>query len=87
MPEKKPKPPMASKRKPVDPYRSVLGTDKDIVGRGNRTPYEPVPKKKDAPKMGYKAGGFVGGHKSADGCAKKGKTKAKQVAMKRGGMC
>ena len=33
---------------------------------------------------GMKSGGFV---KSADGVASKGKTKAKQVAMKRGGMC
>lgn len=33
---------------------------------------------------GYRKGGFV---RSADGIAKKGKTKAKQVAMKRGGMC
>jgi hypothetical protein len=33
---------------------------------------------------GMKAGGFV---RSADGVASKGKTKAKQVAMKRGGVC
>ena len=33
---------------------------------------------------GMKSGGFV---KAADGIASKGKTKAKQVAMKRGGMC
>ena len=33
---------------------------------------------------GMKSGGFV---RSADGIASKGKTKAKQVAMKRGGMC
>lgn len=33
---------------------------------------------------GMKSGGFV---KSADGIATKGKTKATQVAMKRGGMC
>jgi hypothetical protein len=35
----------------------------------------------------YAAGGLAAGHKSADGVATKGKTKAKQVAMKRGGMC
>ena len=35
----------------------------------------------------YAAGGLSAGHKSADGIAQKGKTKAKQVAMKRGGMC
>ncbi len=33
----------------------------------------------------YAAGGLTGGHKSADGVAMKGKTKAKQVAMKKGG--
>lgn len=35
----------------------------------------------------YAAGGLAAGHKSADGVASKGKTKAKQIAMKRGGMC
>ena len=32
-------------------------------------------------------GGLAAGHKSADGCAVKGKTRGKQVAMKKGGMC
>lgn len=32
-------------------------------------------------------GGLAAGHKSADGIAKKGKTKGKEVAMKRGGKC
>jgi hypothetical protein len=31
-------------------------------------------------------GGLAGGHKSADGIASKGKTKGKQIAMKKGGM-
>ena len=31
--------------------------------------------------MGYAAGGLAAGHKSADGIAKKGKTKGKQVTM------
>jgi hypothetical protein len=54
-------------------------------------------KKKGAPKSmikhemaeakGMKKGGLTAGHKSADGIAKKGKTKGMQVAMKRGGMC
>ena len=34
---------------------------------------------------GLKAGGLAAGHKEADGAATKGKTKAVQVAMKRGG--
>ena len=32
-------------------------------------------------------GGLTAGHKSADGIAQKGKTKAMQVTMKRGGKC
>lgn len=48
--------------------------------------------KKSADTMGramvkkYAAGGLASGHKSADGVAKKGKTKGKEVAMARGGM-
>jgi hypothetical protein len=51
-------------------------------------------KKKGAPKSmikhemaeakGMKGGGFV---RAADGVAKKGKTKAKQITMRKGGMC
>lgn len=49
-------------------------------------------KKEDGMKHGgkvkkYAAGGLAAGHKSADGIASKGKTKAKQIAMKKGGMC
>ena len=33
------------------------------------------------------SGGLSAGHKSADGIAMKGKTKAKQVTMKKGGYC
>ena len=32
-------------------------------------------------------GGLAAGHKSADGIASKGKTKGKNIAMKKGGMC
>ena len=35
----------------------------------------------------YAAGGLAAGHKSADGIASKGKTKAKQVKMAYGGKC
>ena len=75
--KKKTKPLMESKRKPIDTYRAVLGSDKDIVARGNRTPYEPIPKKAK--------GGSVSSR--ADGIAKRGKTKVVKVAMKRGGKC
>jgi hypothetical protein len=33
------------------------------------------------------SGGLAAGHKSADGIASKGKTKAKQITMKKGGYC
>ena len=36
---------------------------------------------------GMKKGGLTAGHKAADGVASKGKTKAKQIVMKRGGKC
>jgi hypothetical protein len=35
----------------------------------------------------YASGGLVAGHKSADGIAKKGKTKGKMPTMKKGGYC
>ena len=35
----------------------------------------------------YRSGGLAAGHKSADGIAKKGKTKGKEVKMMRGGSC
>ena len=35
----------------------------------------------------YKSGGLAAGHKSADGIAKRGKTKGKEVKMMRGGSC
>ena len=56
-------------------------------------------KKKGAPKSMIKhemkeagmkkmaGGGLAAGHKSADGIAKKGKTKAKQIKMRMGGAC
>ena len=50
-----------------------------------------VAKKMPTPKqmgsLGMKAGGLAGGHKSADGIAKKGKTKGKAVTMRKGGYC
>lgn len=36
---------------------------------------------------GYAAGGLSGGHKAADGIARKGKTKGMQVKMRKGGAC
>ena len=42
--------------------------------------------KKGGKTMKYAAGGLAAGHKDADGVASKGKTKAKQITMKSGGM-
>jgi hypothetical protein len=38
-------------------------------------------------QRGYAKGGAVSASKRADGCAERGKTKGKMVAMKNGGMC
>ena len=48
------------------------------AGQGMATPMA-------RPKMA--GGGLAAGHKSADGIATKGKTKGKNIAMKKGGMC
>lgn len=87
-------PVMESKRKPIDMRRAILGSDKDIVGRANRTPAEKMPKTgPDTPKRkplgragaaGYKSGGSVM-KKGADGIAKKGKTKGTMPKMACGG--
>ena len=86
-------PVMESKRKPIDMRRAILGSDKEIVGRANRTPHEPIPKKgPDKPKQklgrmgekGYAKGGKVM-KKGADGIAKKGKTKGMMPKMACGG--
>jgi hypothetical protein len=42
---------------------------------------------KKAPMKKMAAGGLSAGHKAADGVAKKGKTKAMQVKMRKGGSC
>ena len=49
-------------------------------------PAAPAMKKGGAVKK-MAGGGLAAGHKSADGIASKGKTKGKNIAMKKGGMC
>ena len=44
-------------------------------------------KKGGMPMKKMASGGLAAGHKAADGVASKGKTKAKQVTMKKGGYC
>jgi len=55
-----------------NPFMEMIAKKKAMAGK---------PVKKMA------SGGLAGGHKSADGIAMKGKTKAKQVTMKKGGYC
>ena len=43
--------------------------------------------KKGGKAKKYAAGGLAAGHKSADGVASRGKTKGKEVAMRKGGSC
>lgn len=43
--------------------------------------------KRGATMVKMAAGGLAAGHKQADGVAKKGKTKAKQITMRKGGYC
>ena len=38
-------------------------------------------------KTSYRSGGLLAGHKTADGIAKKGKTKGTEVKMRKGGKC
>ena len=49
-------------------------------------PASPMGMKKGGGVKKMAGGGLAGGHKSADGIASKGKTKAMQVKMKKGGM-
>jgi hypothetical protein len=46
-----------------------------------------MPTAKQMGSLGMRSGGLASGHKSADGVAKKGKTKGKAVKMSMGGKC
>jgi hypothetical protein len=46
-----------------------------------------MPTAKQMGSLGMRSGGLASGHKSADGIAKKGKTKGKEVKMSMGGKC
>ena len=67
---------MMKKKSPAAP-RSAMAPAAPAGGMG-------MMKKGGMAKMA--GGGLAGGHKSADGIASKGKTKAMQVKMKKGGM-
>lgn len=69
---------------------SDIAKDKPMMKKVAKTEVKAHEKKMHGMKKGgkaYAAGGLSAGHKSADGCAVKGKTKAKQVTMKKGGYC
>ena len=57
----------------ANPFMEMIAKKKAMAG------------KKPAKKMA--SGGLASGHKSADGVASKGKTKGKEVMMKKGGKC
>ena len=50
-------------------------------------PVRPALMKKGGSAKKMASGGLAAGHKSADGVAQRGKTKAKQITMKKGGKC
>lgn len=94
------KPPvMEAQRKPIDVRRAILGSDRDIVARGNRTPFEPTPKgAAPAPrkplgragKMGYKDGGSAMKTSDKAGRAlvkKSADTMGRAMKMNKGGKC
>ena len=69
---------------------SDIAKDKPMMKNVAKTEVKAHEKKMHGMKKGgkaYAAGGLSAGHKSADGCAVKGKTRAKQVTMKKGGYC
>ena len=89
-----------SKRKPLNMRRAILGSDKEIVERGNRTPRELMPKdiSKDNDrkplgrmgKMGYKAGGSAMKKSDKAGRAlvkKSADTMGRAMKMNKGGKC
>lgn len=59
----------------------------DTMMAGASAPSMPMGMKYGGGVKKMASGGLAAGHKSADGIASKGKTKGKQVVMKRGGMC
>jgi hypothetical protein len=82
-------------RNPVKPIPEVINPVRPLGPRGSgpndagpgRTvtgPRRPLPQAINKPS-GMAKGGLAAGHKSADGIARKGKTKAEQVKMAKGG--
>jgi hypothetical protein len=74
---------MMKKKSPMAP-RAAVAPAAPAGGMGGMGGGMGMMKKGGVAKMAK--GGLAGGHKSADGVASKGKTKAMQVKMKKGGM-
>jgi len=64
-----------------NPFMEMIAKKKEMAGKKDKMPM----KKGGMATKKMASGGLAGGHKSADGIASKGKTKAKQVMMKSGG--
>ena len=78
--------------KGVNPFAKFEKSGKDVEVKGKGKEGSKKEEAFDKSQMGMKRGGGVkkmaagGFTRSADGIASKGKTKAKQIAMKKGGM-
>jgi len=72
--------------KGVNPFAKFEKSGKDVEKKGSKegSKKEMMMDKMQMKKMA--SGGLASGHKSADGIASKGKTKGKNITMKRGGM-
>lgn len=64
---------------------SDIAKDKPMMKKVAKEEVKSHEKKMHGKKMA--SGGLAAGHKSADGIAKKGKTKARHITMKKGGYC
>ena len=67
--------------------KSMIKHEKKEAGMEAGGVSKKMPTPKQMGSLGMKAGGLAGGHKSADGITKKGKTKGKAVKMAYGGKC
>ena len=67
--------------------KSMIKHEKKEAGMEAGGVTKKMPTAKQMGSLGMKAGGLASGHKSADGVAKKGKTKGKAVKMAYGGKC
>jgi hypothetical protein len=68
----------------ANPFMEMIAKKKEMAGKKD----DKMPMKKGGMATKKMAsGGLAAGHKSADGIVSKGKTKAKQVKMNKGGYC